>query len=150
MRVQYVETLPICILANKQRVILTSLSQTCTDAARSRFDIQSAVCHRILDLAPPERCKLSGKLENWRKLDFTAFRDEVMKAFHADIPVKQRGNWEAYLSENASQFRRLSGEIATAERKIDALVYRLFDLSVGEITLLEASLAGPILSPVPP
>ncbi len=29
-----------------------------------------------------------------------------------------------------------------AEREIDAVVYRLFDLSAGEVALLEASIAG--------
>lgn len=38
--------------------------------------------------------------------------------------------------------RRLTAEIETAERDIDATVYRLFDLTPDEIALLEASLAG--------
>ena len=90
----------------------------------------------------PERKKLTGKLENWHELDFAAFRDEVKKAFRSDIPVKERGDWEAYLAENAAEVRRLTDEIATAEREIDQIVYRLFDLTPDEIALLEASLAG--------
>ena len=73
--------------------------------------------------------KLTGRLEDWQELDFAAFRDEVKRAFHAEIPVKQRGEWEVYLTDNAAELNRLSVDIAAAERDIDALVYSLFDLT---------------------
>ena len=130
------------------RARLVALAQTCTDAARARFAIQSAVRHRLLDLAPPERRKLTGKLENWHELDFAAFRDEVKRAFHADIPVKQRGEWETHLAENAAEVHRLSAVIAAAEREIDALVYRLFDLTPDEIGLARSLARRSILRPV--
>ncbi len=130
------------VTSPKPRDRLAALGQTCTDAARNRFDIQSTVRHRILDLAPPERRKLTGKLENWHDFDFAAFREEVKKAFRADIPIKERGEWEAYLTENAAEVLRLTEVIEKAEGEIDTIVYDLFDLTPGEITLLEGSLAG--------
>jgi hypothetical protein len=142
MRVQYVEKLPIPDFSNDVRTHLAAFGQTCTDAARARFAIQSAVRHRILDLAPPERRKLTGKLENWHELAFAAFRDEVKKTFYADVLVKERGEWEAYLALNTAEVRRLTEEIAASEREIDAIVYRLFDLTSEEIALVEASLAN--------
>ena len=124
------------------RARLSALGQTCTDAARERFDIQSAVRRRILDLAPPERARLTGKLNEWHELDFAGFRKEVKRAFHADIPVRERGEWEGYLRDNAARVRELSDRIAAAEREIDRVVYGLFDLTPDEISLLEASLEG--------
>jgi hypothetical protein len=56
--------------------------------------------------------------------------------------VRERGEWEAYLADNAAKVRSLSDQIAAAEREIDAIVYRLFDLTADEIALLEASLEG--------
>ncbi len=101
------------------------------------------VRHRILqDLAPPERQKLTGKLENFWMLDFTAFRDEVKKAFKTDIPIKDRDGWEKYLAEKSGEVKKLTADIEAAEREIDAIVYRLFDLTPGEIKLLEDSLEG--------
>jgi type I restriction-modification system DNA methylase subunit len=136
---QFVEQLPI---PSSFDVDLTALAQICTDSARARFAIQSAVRHRLLDLAPPERKKLTGKLENWHELAFPVFLDEVKKAFRADVPLRQRGEWESYLADNAAEVRRLSAQIVEAEREIDAIVYRRFDLTADEIALLEASLAG--------
>ncbi len=142
LKSQYVSQLHLPDLSGTTNANLTSLAQTCTDAARARFALQSTVRHRILDLAPPERKKLTSKLENWHELSFAAFREEVKKAFHAEIPLKERGDWEAYLEENASEVHRLTTTIAATESEIDQIVYRLFDLTSDEIALLEASLAG--------
>lgn len=142
LREQYVSELPLPDMPDSLRSDLSALGQTCTDAARARFALQSTVRHRIFDLAPPDRRKLTGRLENWHDLSFAAFRDEVKKTFHAEIPVKQRGDWEAYLAESAAEVHRFSAMIATVEREIDRSVYRLFELTSDEIALLEASLAG--------
>jgi hypothetical protein len=142
MRVQYVEKLPISDILQGDDARLAALGQTCTDAARKRWEIVAAVRHRILDLAPPERRKPTGRLEAWHELDFAAFQAEVKKAFHADVPVKQRGEWEAYLADNGREAQALAAQIAAAEQEIDRLVYGLFGLTPDEIALLESSIAG--------
>jgi hypothetical protein len=112
-------------------------------SAIRRFESHSGVSHRILaDLAPPARAKLSRKLEDWWTLDFAAFRDEVKRAFRTEIPVHERDQWEAYLAQEGNKVRALTAEIEAAEREIDAIVYRLFDLTPDEIALLESSIAG--------
>ena len=139
---QYVAQLEIPDIPCDAQIRLTSLNEICTDAARQRFNIQSAVRRRLLDLAPPERAKLTGKLHAWHELNFAAFRAEVKRAFHAEIPVRERAEWETYLSDNTARVRQLSYRIAAAEREIDAIVYALFDFTADEIALLEASLRG--------
>ncbi len=139
---QYVEQLPIPAFTGESRTRLAALGEACTTAARTRWTIISAVRHRILDLAPPERRKLTGKLEDWHTLDFAGFLAEVKKALRADIPLKQRGEWEGYLAENRALVESLTATIETSERDIDRIVYDLFGLTADEITLLETSLAG--------
>ena len=138
----YVETIPIPEMEASAKQRLTALGETGANGAAVRRDLSNAVQRRILDLAPPGRQKLTRKLEAWYELDFTAFRAEVKSAFKTEIPVKERGDWEAYLAENAAEVHRLSAKVATAEREIDAIVYGLFDLTPEEIVLLEASIAG--------
>jgi hypothetical protein len=142
MRVQYLEKVPIPRIQASDRKQLAQLGEECGSLAQKRLKTQSTVSHRILDLAPPERQKLSRKLEEWWTLDFTDFRDEVKRVFRADIPVKERGEWEAYLDKHAAEVRRLDAQIEKAEREIDAVVYRLFELTPDEIALLESSIAG--------
>jgi len=137
-----VATVPILEMSRNERGRLAKLANICADAANRRYKVQSAVSRRTLDLAPPERPKLSRKLEDWWTLDFAAFRDEVKRVFRAEIPVKERGEWEAYLAENAAKVNALTAEIEKAEREIDSIVYRLFDLTPDEIKLLEASIEG--------
>jgi hypothetical protein len=142
MRVQYVDLTPLPPMEALVRKTLAQKAESCSTNAIKRLDIQSAVRRRILDLAPPHRRKLNGKLEAWQNLDFANFRSEIKKAFGADIPLKERGEWEVYLAENASEVHALTARIAAAEREIDAIVYGLFDLTPDEIALLEASLEG--------
>jgi hypothetical protein len=86
--------------------------------------------------------RLSRKLENWHELTFSEFLAEVRRVFKVDVPLKQRREWEAYLAEKRAAVMRLTTEIEAAEREIDSLVYRLFDLTPEEIALFEASLEG--------
>ncbi len=100
MKSQYVSQLPIPDIELETRIRLASLDETCANSAHRRFEIQSAVRRRILDLAPSERAKLTNKLHDWNELDFAAFRAEVKRAFHAKIRVTERGEWETYLERN--------------------------------------------------
>lgn len=142
LRSDFVEQLPIPIMSAPTRKKLAALGEACTKAACERYEIQSAVRRRILDLAPPERARLTGKLENWHELDFVGFRAAVKQAFRADIPVKERADWESYLSERRARVLALTNEIEIAEREIDKNVYALFDLTPQEIALLESALEG--------
>lgn len=143
LRVRYVELVPIPEMATKIRAELVRLAGACTALALKLATLRSGVDHRILaDLAPPERQKLTGKLENFWTLDFASFRAEIKKAFKTEIPVKDRDGWEKYLAEKSAEVNKLTAQIETAEREIDAIVYRLFDLTDDEIKLLEASLEG--------
>ncbi|MGI8840279.1 MAG: hypothetical protein ACR2F8_05800 [Caulobacteraceae bacterium] len=88
---------------------------------------------------PAEADRPAGGLHT---LAFPAFRAEIKKAFGADIPLKERADWESHLAENAAQVHALTAAIAAAEREIDAVVHELFDLTAEEVVLLEGSLAA--------
>ncbi len=143
LRVQYVEKLPIPEIDPKSRLKLVKFAQVSTEAAKQRIEVQSGFRRRVInDLAPPDRQKLTGKHESFWTLDFAAFRAEVTKAFKNEIPVKDRDGWEKYLAEKSAEVVELTAQIEAAEREIDAIVYKLFDLTPDEIKLLEYSLEG--------
>jgi hypothetical protein len=140
---QYIAQLALPETSGREGAELAKLGKACVNASDRCFAIEASVRRRIFDLASVDRTtKLSRKLEDWWTLDFKAFQSEIKRAFHADVPVKERTEWEAYLSENAQQVRALTAEIETAECEIDRIVYRLFNLTPDEVALLEASLAG--------
>jgi hypothetical protein len=141
MRVQYIELIPMLQEDYPQKAILADLATVASIGAIERLEIQRGVRRRILDLAPPQRRKLNGKLEAWYNLDFASFRAEVKKLFGTEIALKERGEWDSYLNENATEVHRLSAKIVAAEGQIDAIVYELFDMTSDEIALLENKLA---------
>ena len=86
--------------------------------------------------------KISRKLENFHELDFAAFREEVKRVFKAEIPVKERGQWEAFHGDASAEVKRLTVEIEKAEREIDAIIYAAFELTGDEIALRRHRLRG--------
>jgi hypothetical protein len=142
MRVQYLESVPIPRFVSSDRKRLGKLGEEAMSHAMRRLEIQSAVRHRIHDLASPKHQKLSRRLADWWTLEFNAFRREVKRALRDDIPVRECREWEACLDRHRAEVRALDAQIETAEREIDCIVYRLFDLSLDEIALLDASIVG--------
>ncbi|MGH6793813.1 MAG: Eco57I restriction-modification methylase domain-containing protein, partial [Methylocella sp.] len=141
LREQYMSELPIPSRHGTQR--LAGIAEQCSVAWAEKACVVTNVLRRIPDLCPTDRKpKLTTRLQEWWKLDFKSFQAEIKKAFKADIPLKQRNEWESFLSAEGEKVRRLTAEIENAEREIDAIVYKLFDLTPDEIALLESSLAG--------
>ncbi len=140
LREQYMSDLPI---PPRQGAQLSETAEQCSKAWAEKACVIAKVVRRIPDLRPPDRAaKLTNRLREWWKLDFKSFRAEIKKAFNADISLKQRNDWEIFLREEGEKVRRLTAEIEQAERDIDSIVYKLFDLTPDEIALLESSLAG--------
>lgn len=145
-RSQYVETTPIAeaIIANKA---LASISSQATEFAIERQKIESAFYTRLLtdltDLAKPGT-RLSNRLRDFHLVDFTQLQVEIKRALKATIPVKQRGEWQALHAEASAEIHRLNAAIAAAEAEINRLVYEAFELTAGEIELLENSLKGQV------
>ena len=54
--------------------------------------------------------------------------------------MRERSDWENWIAENRTEIHALTAEIARIEGEINAKVYALFDLTVEEIALLEASI----------
>jgi TaqI-like C-terminal specificity domain len=140
---QNTTNIPIPTANNLEKRSIEALAMKCQTLSQHCWHRMSEVTHRIPDLCPSGRAaKLTNRLREWWKLDFKSFRAEIIKAFKADIPLKQRGEWETFLREEGEKVRRLTAEIEQAEREIDAIVYKLFGLTPDEIALLESSLAG--------
>ncbi|MDD4060284.1 MAG: N-6 DNA methylase [Kiritimatiellae bacterium] len=79
---------------------------------------------------------LNNRLSEWYTLDFAAFRTELRKAFKAEIPVKERADWETALAEWQRQHTALTARLVAIETAIDDRVYRLFNLTPTDRILL--------------
>ena len=79
---------------------------------------------------------LNNRLTEWWTLDFAAFRTELRKAFKAEIPVKERTDWETALADWQRQNADLTARLIAIETDIDDRVYRLFNLTDTDRILL--------------
>jgi len=71
---------------------------------------------------------------------FAAFHNEVKKVLKAEIPLRDRSEWEDWTTTTRAEINVLSAEILRLETEINAKVYELFDLTSAEIELLEANI----------
>ena len=138
---QYVNQMPIPNELDESMAIKAK-ALSLISSVETRQTLEDNFTRRIPDLCPPEReAKLSTKLQDWWKLaDFAAFRAEVKKCFKAEIPLKERSDWEDLFSSGKTQIEKLSAEIKRNEDDINAIVYKLFDLTPEEIELLKTSI----------
>ncbi len=142
LRVQYVETVPIPEASEPAKADLAALADAAQTAAENRYKLELSITRRIPDLATdPASAKLSTALKEWWTLpDFPAFQREVKKALKADIPLKQRNEWEDGIKAVRAEINTLSAEISRLEAEINGKVYELFNLTQAEIELLEANI----------
>jgi len=142
LRTEFVEQIPMPTASRALSNQMIKVAENCTALAGRRLELQAEVRSRIISDLAPEHEKVTAKLQKFWTLDFAAFRAEVKRALKSEIPVKDRDDWEKYLAEKSAEVVKLTAEIEAAEREIDAIVYKLFDLTRDEIKLLEDSLEG--------
>ncbi|WP_339660031.1 Eco57I restriction-modification methylase domain-containing protein [Croceibacter atlanticus] len=97
--------------------------------------------------------KLPKKLQNWHDLEFGDFINELNKAIKAnnklrikegleELPAltkKDEFEWLELFEENKKKAQDLQHQISQTEKEIDQMVYELYDLSDGEIAIVENS-----------
>lgn len=136
------ESLPIPMPSATQRLEIEQGACAAQAAAKKRYELQQSITRRIPDLAAtPANATLTTKLKEWWTLpDFAAFQKEVEKALKAKIPLKERNEWENWITSTRAEIHELTAEIVRLEAEINAKVYTLFDLTPDEVALLEASI----------
>ncbi len=141
LKAHFVAQVRIPPASEEQKAELSALAEAAQVTAEERYRLQQEIVRRIPDLAPGGKtAKLSERLKAWWDLpNFAAFHAEVKKALKGDIPLKERNEWESWISQNRVRINALTEEIARIEREINAHVYVLFGLTCDEIALLEAN-----------
>ena len=134
---QYIERLSIPPLTDTQRETIGNLAQQLTAKARQRYEVRRKTTHRIQDDLGTLQAKLNQRLTTWWELPFKEFRNELVKVFKRDIPLKDRDDWELLLRERTAEIARLTDEIIRLETELNAEVYAAFGLNEDEIQLIE-------------
>ncbi|CAN5171152.1 hypothetical protein BH24GEM2_BH24GEM2_05960 [soil metagenome] len=139
LKTQFLSRLPIPPAPPAESKAIGALAMQVTKHVRDRYALHERVRHRIAtDLDTASR-GLNQKLTAWWGLDFPAFRAEVKKALRQEIPLRDRDDWQAWLSDGRAEHQQHTTEIVRLETELNARVYELFDLSPAEIQIIEES-----------
>ena len=79
--------------------------------------------------------KISTKLETFYNLDFDGF----MKELKQKVTPKTKLEWLEVFEETKKSLQEIQTQIVTTDKEINALVYKLYDLTEEEIKIVEAS-----------
>ncbi|MGN0739736.1 MAG: hypothetical protein ACI4LX_06155 [Treponema sp.] len=82
--------------------------------------------------------KISTALETFYELEFKDFVKELAKQ-KVKLSLKQQDEWEDYFSEYKKELLELQNQITATDKEINALVYKLYDLTEEEIKIVEGS-----------
>ncbi len=81
--------------------------------------------------------KINQELISWWNRDSTAFCADIKNLFKREIPVAERNRWDDWLSQQWTEHDRLTAEIVLLETELNEQVYALYDLTPGEIKIIE-------------
>ena len=82
--------------------------------------------------------KLPKKLENWYNLPFADFIKELKKK-KIELSFEEEGKWEDYFLSEQEKAVAIESQINQTDKEIDAMVYKLYDLTEEEIRIVEGS-----------
>jgi len=81
---------------------------------------------------------LPGKLQNWYLLSYKEFIAELGKK-KVKLSLKEEAEWEDYFLQEAKKALEIKATIATTDKEIDQMVYKLYELTDEEIKIVERS-----------
>ena len=139
------ERIPMPNADDVQKTALTTLAQSAQTAAETRRDEIARFGRAALrDLVPGGLSNLTAK--GGAKLPaawydgvptFTDFTLALKKRFKRELNLQERNDWDAAVTQARVRVAALTQTISQAEREIDSIVYRLFELTKEEIALIE-------------
>ena len=141
------EPLPIPTPPEKDRKPIAKLAKQMSALARERYELVEKVCRRFDSaFGGLFESRLSEKLQDWPGLTFNQLGAELKKSFKLPRSPwedpKAADQWEPFWNEEHDRHTALTRSITDAESEINQRVYRLFDLTPDEITLLEREVAS--------
>ena len=82
--------------------------------------------------------KLPKKLENWYELTFADFIKELKKK-KIILSFEEEVKWEDYFLPEQKKVHAIKSQINQTDKEIDAMVYKLYDITDEEIAIVENS-----------
>lgn len=80
--------------------------------------------------------KINNKLEDWNNIDFKTFTKELEKQ-KIKLSLSEQSDWIDFFENEKAKANAIQQIIATTDKEIDAMVYKLYELTEEEIKIVE-------------
>jgi hypothetical protein len=139
---QFMEQVPIPDASKADRDAIAAISLDCNSTALERYKVQTSFQRRLLQsFSESGTGRLIQKAEAWWELSLNDLGAALKQSFKlAKNPMKNpetADEWEPYLRGKQNENASLTKKLHDAEAELNDRVYRLFDLTPGEIKLLQ-------------
>ena len=135
IRKAYFENFPIPDLKNSEFSIINSELANLADKMLTLNETLQKKSTNFLKVVKQTFAleKISTKLETFYNLDFDGFLKELKQK----LTPKTKLEWLEVFEETKKSLQEIQSQIATTDKEINALVYKLYDLTEEEIKIVE-------------
>ena len=134
MRVAEFRELPIKNTNKEEQIIMADRVKQMLSLNKDLQTKRNRFYRRLKDNF--EDIKITGALETFDLLEFKEFIRELGKQ-KIKLSLVQQDEWEEYFEKYKSECNAISEQISTTDKKIDRLVYQLYNLTEDEIAMIE-------------
>ena len=134
-KTKYLENFPIPDLTNSQFSTINSQLISLADKMLTLNETLQKKSTNFLKVVKQTFAmeKVSAKMESFYELDFDGFVKELKQK----ITPKLKLEWLEVFEETKKSLQEIQNQIAATDKEINALVYKLYDLSEEEIKIVE-------------
>jgi len=129
----YIETIPIN--KNYKKYNLSEKADSMLNLNKKLYNKKNKFFNRINKSFGLK--KLNKKLDSFYKLEFNDFIKRIEKLSKKKLLLKEQDEWEDYFNEYKKELLQLTEEISQTDRKINEVVYDLYEIKDKEKEIIE-------------
>ena len=135
IKINQLETIPIPDLTDSQFSTINSQLTSLADKMLTLNETLQKKSTNFLKVVKQTFAleKISTKLETFYNLDFDGFLKELKQK----VTPKTKLEWLEVFEETKKSLQEIQSQIAATDKEINALVYKLYDLTDEEIKIVE-------------
>jgi predicted CopG family antitoxin len=133
-KTNYLKPFPLPEIPKNPSLMIGKVNQILS--SNKNLQEASSKFQRTLQRKFKELDKLSKRLENWYELTFSDFIKELKKK-KIKLSLAEEAEWEEYFLIEQQKCLEIKKQIDATDKEIDNMVYKLYDLTDEEITIIE-------------
>ncbi len=131
---QYFEQIPVPYIADEFKLPLIEMADIMLLQNKELQMVKAKFIKLLLSKFPD--LKINNKLADWNNIDFKTFTKELEKQ-KIKLSLSEQSDWIDFFEKEKEKANSIQQIIATTDAAIDAMVYKLYQLTEEEIKIVE-------------